>query len=212
MMDSNIDIYLIGFSVLLFLIITFLFIRKISNRGELKVKIEPVTDTFEIKEFDEIDIKSQKAFDFEDKDHINYQEQKLVVLNLISVDKSIFEIDQVYGFMNNLGANLSHGFFVIKDSNNKESFRIANALNPGTFKAETSTFAILVAADLNNVLDPIKTVKDMINFSYEFTEKFYANICDQERMPITKQMISHIESQAQEIARLKQLAVTEQSD
>ena len=212
MMDSNLDIYLIGFSVLVFLIITFLFIRKISNRGELKLKIEPVTDTFEIKEFDEIDIKSQKAFDFEDKDHINYQEQKLVVLNLISVDKSIFEIDQVYGFMNNLGANLSHGFFVIKDSNNKESFRIANALNPGTFEAETSTFAILVAADLNNVLDPIKTVKDMINFSYEFTEKFYANICDQERMPITKQMISHIESQAQEIARLKQLAVTEQSD
>ena len=212
MMDSNLDIYLIGFSVLVFLIITFLFIRKISNKGQLKVKIEPVTDTFEIKEFDEIDIKSQKAFDFEDKDHINYQEQKLVVLNLISVDKSIFEIDQVYGFMNNLGANLSHGFFVIKDSNNKESFRIANALNPGTFKAETSTFAILVAADLNNVMDPITTVKDMVNFAYEFTEKFYANICDQERMPITKQMISHIESQAQEIARLKQLAVAEKSD
>ena len=212
MMDSNIDIYLIGISVLVFLIITFLFIRKISNRGELKVKIEPVTDTFEIKEFDEIDIKALKAIDFEDKDHIDYQEQKLVVLNLISVDKSMFEIDQVYGFMNNLGATLSHGFFVIKDSDYKESFRIANALNPGTFEADTSTFAILVAADLNNVLDPIKTVKDMVNFAYEFTEKFYANICDQERMPITKQMISHIESQAQEIARLKQLAVAEKSD
>ena len=212
MMESNIDIYLIGLSVLVFLIITFLFIRKISNRGQLKVKIEPVTDTFEIKEFDEIDIKSQKAFDFEDKDHIDYQEQKLVVLNLISVDKSMFEIDQVYGFMNNLGAILSHGFFVIKDSNDKESFRIANALNPGTFEAETSTFAILVAADLNNVMDPVKTVKDMVNFAYEFTEKFYANICDQERTPITKQMISHIESQAQEIARLKRLAVAEKSD
>jgi hypothetical protein len=61
-------------------------------------------------------------------------------------------------------------------------------------------------------LDPIKTVKDMVNFAYEFIEKFYANICDQERMPITKQMISHIESQAQEIARLKQLAVAEKSD
>ena len=212
MMSSNIDIYLIGFSVLIFLIITFLFIRKISNKGELKVKIEPVTDTFEIKEFDEIDIKSQQAFDFDGKDHIDYREQKLVVLNLISIDKSMFEIDQVYGFMNNLGASLSHGFFVIKDINDKESFRIANALNPGTFEAETSTFAILVAADLNNVLDPIKTVKDMVNFAYEFTEKFYANICDQERTPITKQMISHIESQAQEIARLKQLAVAEKSD
>ena len=212
MMSSNIDIYLIGFSVLIFLIITFLFIRKISNKGELKVKIEPVTDTFEIKEFDEIDIKSQQAFDFDDKDHIDYQEQKLVVLNLISIDKSMFEIDQVYGFMSNVGATLSQGFFVIKDDNNKESFRIANALNPGTFESETSTFAIIVAADLNNVLDPIKTVKDMVNFAYEFTEKFYANICDEERTPITKQMISHIESQAQEIARLKQLAVAEKSD
>jgi FtsZ-interacting cell division protein ZipA len=212
MISSNIDIYLIGFSVLIFLIITFLFIRKISNKGELKVKIEPVTDTFEIKEFDEIDIKSQQAFDFDDKDHIDYQEQKLVVLNLISIDKSMFEIDQVYGFMSNVGATLSQGFFVIKDNNNKESFRIANALNPGTFESETSTFAIIVAADLNNVLDPIKTVKDMVNFAYEFTEKFYANICDEERTPITKQMISHIESQAQEIARLKQLAVAEKSD
>jgi FtsZ-interacting cell division protein ZipA len=211
-MDSNLDIYLIGLFVLVFLIITFLFVRKISNKGQLKVKIEPVTDTFEIKEYDEIDVKSQKAFDFDDKDHINYEEQKLVVLNLISIDKSIFEIDQLYGFINNLGATLSHGFFVMKDINNKESFRIANALNPGTFEAETNTFAILVAADLNSVLDPIKTVKDMVNFAYEFTEKFYANICDQERMPITKQMISHIESQAQEIARLKQLAEAEKSD
>ena len=53
-MEQNIDIYLIGLSVLIFLIITFLFIRKISNSGELKVKIEPVTDSFEIKELDEI--------------------------------------------------------------------------------------------------------------------------------------------------------------
>ena len=208
-MENNIDIYLIGLSVLIFLIITFLFIRKISNSGELKVKIEPVTDSFEIKEIDEIEVKSQKAFDFNEHDHIEYQKQKLVVLNLISVDKSLFDIDQIYGFMTNSNAVLSHGFFVIKDSNDKESFRIANALNPGTFKNETKTFAILLASDLNNVPDPITSVKEMINFAYQFSEKFYANICDQERMPITKQMISHIESQAQEVMRLKQLSISE---
>ena len=206
-MDSNFDIYLIGFSVLIFLIITFLFIRKISNSGELKVKIEPVTDSFEIKELDEIDIKSQKAFDFDEHKDIEYQEQKLVVLNLISVDKSFFDIDQIFGFMSNSNAALSQGFFVIKDDNNKESFRIANALNPGTFENETKTFAILIATDLNNVNDPISTVKAMINFAYQFAEKFYANICDEERAPITKQMISHIESQAQEIMRLKLASV-----
>ena len=206
-MDSNFDIYLIGFSVLIFLIITFLFIRKISNSGELKVKIEPVTDSFEIKELDEIDIKSQKAFDFDEHKDIEHQEQKLVVLNLISVDKSFFDIDQIFGFMSNSNAALSQGFFVIKDDNNKESFRIANALNPGTFENETKTFAILIATDLNNVNDPINTVKAMINFAYQFSEKFYANICDEERAPITKQMISHIESQAQEIMRLKLASV-----
>ena len=208
-MEQNIDIYLIGLSVLIFLIITFLFIRKISNSGELKVKIEPVTDSFEIKEIDEIEVKSQKAFDFNDHDHIEYQKQQLVVLNLISVDKSLFDIDQIYGFMTNSNAILTHGFFVIKDSNDKESFRIANALNPGTFENETQTFAILLASDLNNVSDPLNSVKEMVNFAYQFSEKFYANICDQERMPITKQMISHIESQAQEVMRLKQLSISE---
>jgi len=204
-MEQNIDVYLIGLSVLIFLIITFLFIRKISSSGDLKVKIEPVTDSFEIKEIDEIELKSQKAFDFNEHD-IEYQEQKLVVLNLISNDKSMFDIDQIYGFMTNSNAILTNGFFVIKDTNNKESFRIANALNPGTFENETETFAILLAADLNNVSDPLSSVKEMVNFAYQFSEKFYANICDQERMPITKQMISHIESQAQEIMRLKQLS------
>ena len=207
-MEQNIDIYLIGLSVLIFLIITFLFIRKISSSGELKVKIEPVTDSFEIKEIDEIEVKSQKAFDFNEHD-IEYQEQKLVVLNLISNDKSMFDIDQIYGFMTNSNAILTNGFFVIKDTNNKESFRIANALNPGTFENETETFAILLAADLNNVPNPLSSVKEMVNFAYQFSEKFYANICDQERMPITKQMISHIESQAQEIMRLKQLSSLE---
>ena len=207
-MEQNIDIYLIGLSVLIFLIITFLFIRKISSSGDLKVKIEPVTDSFEIKEIDEIELKSQKAFDFNEHD-IEYQEQKLVVLNLISNDKSMFDIDQIYGFMTNSNAILTNGFFVIKDTNNKESFRIANALNPGTFENETETFAILLAADLNNVSDPLSSVKEMVNFAYQFSEKFYANICDQERMPISKQMISHIESQAQEIMRLKQLSSLE---
>ena len=203
-MQTNIDIYLIGFSVLIFLIIAFLFIRKISNAGELKVKIEPVADSFEIKDMDDPELKNQQAFDFEAQKETSFQE--LVVLNLISVDKSPFDIDQIFGFMTNSSAQLIHGFFSHKDDNNKEIFRIANALNPGTFTEETKTFAVIIATDLNNVTNPIETVKEMVNFAYDFSEKFHANICDSERMPITKQMISHIETKAQEIMRLKQLA------
>jgi FtsZ-interacting cell division protein ZipA len=203
-MQTNIDIYLIGFSVLIFLIIAFLFIRKISNTGELKVKIEPVADSFEIKDMDDPELQNQQAFDFEAQQETTFQE--LVVLNLISVDKSPFDIDQIFGFMTNSSVQLAHGFFTHRDGNNKEIFRIANALNPGTFNEYTKTFAVIIATDLNNVTNPIETVKEMVNFAYEFSEKFHANICDAERMPITKQMISHIETKAQEIMRLKQLA------
>ena len=203
-MQRNIDIYLIGFSVLIFLIIAFLFIRKISNTGDLKVKIEPVADSFEIKDMDDPELQNQQAFDFEAQQETTFQE--LFVLNLISVDKSPFDIDQIFGFMTNSSVQLAHGFFTHKDDNNKEIFRIANALNPGTFAEDTKTFAIIIATDLNNVSNPIETVKEMVNFAYDFSEKFHANICDAERMPITKQMISHIETKAQEIMRLKQLA------
>ena len=49
------------------------------------------------------------------------------------------------------------------------------------------------------------TVKQMIEFAVTFSDKFHATLCDQDRTPITKQMISHVESKAQDIARLKQL-------
>ncbi|MDA7851511.1 cell division protein ZipA C-terminal FtsZ-binding domain-containing protein [Gammaproteobacteria bacterium] len=205
-MQSNIDIYLIGLSVLFFLVVAFLFIRKISNTGELKVKIEPVTDDFVIDDSESVQIKSQQSFNFDESSKQNDVEQELVILNLISVDKSNFDIEQIFGFMSNSKARLVHGFFSYKGDNKKDIFRIANALNPGTFDEDTKTFAVIIAADLNGVDRPLETVKEMVNFAFTFSEKFHANICDGERMPITKQMISHMESKAQEIARLKQLS------
>jgi len=205
-MQSNIDIYLIGLSVLFFLVVAFLFIRKISNAGELKVKIEPVTDDFVIDDSESVQTKSQQSFNFDESSKQNDVEQELVILNLISVDKSNFDIEQIFGFMSNSKARLVHGFFSYKGDNKKDIFRIANALNPGTFDEDTKTFAVIIAADLNGVDRPLETVKEMVNFAFTFSEKFHANICDGERMPITKQMISHMESKAQEIARLKQLS------
>ena len=205
-MQSNIDIYLIGLSVLFFLVVAFLFIRKISNAGELKVKIEPVTDDFVIDDSESVQTKSQQSFNFDESSKQNDVEQELVILNLISVDKSNFDIEQIFGFMSNSKARLVHGFFSYKGDNKKDIFRIANALNPGTFDEDTKTFAVIIAADLNGVDRPLETVKEMVNFAFTFSEKFHANICDGERMPITKQMISHMESKAQEIMRLKQLA------
>ena len=87
-----------------------------------------------------------------------------------------------------------------------ERFRVINALNPGTFENDTKTFAIAIVADLMSADDPLDTVKQMVEFSINFADKFHASLCDEERTPITKQMISHMESRAQDVARIKQLS------
>ena len=203
-MQSNFEIYLIGLSVLVFLIFVFILIKKISSNGELKVKIEPVIDDFD----NDVDmnVKSQKSFDFEApaSDEEN-DDEELAILNLISIDKTNFDIEQLFAFMANCNAQVRHGFFILKNAEGTELFRVANALNPGTFDDSTNTFAVVIATNLSKADDPLSTFREMLNFAYSFSEKFYANICDEERLPITKQMISHIESKAQEIMRLKQL-------
>tara|TARA_B100001094_G_scaffold309321_1_gene342850 strand:- start:695 stop:1306 length:612 start_codon:yes stop_codon:yes gene_type:complete len=197
-MSTNSEIYLIGFAILIFLSIVFLFIRKISNAGKLKVKIESVSETFD----EEISNKNQQSFEFETNKDMN---QELIILNLISVDRSVFDMDQLFGFLSNYGGKITSKFFSFCDESNKEKFRVINALNPGTFEEGTKTFAVAIVSDINNVEDPLNTVKAMIEFSVSFAEKFHATLCDEERTPITKQMILHIETKAQDVARIKQL-------
>ena len=202
-MGINAEIYLIGLSVLTFLIIVFLFIKKISNSGKLKVKIEKVSDSTNHQSFDEG--AKQATLKFDDGQSEKIEDQELVILNLISVDKSFFDVDQIFGFLSNYGAVLNNKYFSYIDVQGTEIFRVANALNPGTFEVDSKTFAIVIASNLSSVADPVNTVKTMIEFSINFSEKFHANLCDEERTPITKQMISHIETKAQDLARLKQL-------
>ena len=203
-MQTNFEIYLIGLSVLVFLIFVFILIKRISSNGELKVKIEPVID--DIDNDVDMNAKSQQSFDFEapvpDEENDN---EELAILNLISIDKTNFDIEQLFAFMANCNAQVRHGFFILKNAEGAELFRVANALSPGTFDDSTNTFAVVIATNLSKADDPLSTFREMLNFAYSFSEKFYANICDEERLPITKQMISHIESKAQEIMRLKQL-------
>ena len=202
-MGINAEIYLIGLSVLTFLIIVFLFIKKISNSGKLKVKIEKVSDSTNHQSFDEG--AKQATLKFDDGQSEKIEDQELVILNLISVDKSFFDVDQIIGFLSNYGAVLNNKYFSYIDEQGTEIFRVANALNPGTFEVDSKTFAVVIASNLSSVADPVNTVKTMIEFSINFSEKFHTSLFDEERTPITKQMISHIETRAQDLARLKQL-------
>ena len=200
-MTTNSEIYLIGLAVLTFLIIVFLYIRKISNSGKLKLRIEEQSDTIESPEVD-FNINNQQSFEYENRK----EEQELAILNLISVDRSMYDIEQIFGFLTNYGAKINNKFFSFNNEDGMERFRVINALNPGTFKNDTKTFAIAIVADLMTVDNPLDTVKQMVEFSINFADKFHASLCDEERTPITKQMISHMESRAQDVARIKQLS------
>ena len=46
-MQTNSDIYLIGLSVIAFLIITFFFLKKVASSNDLKVKIEEIPDIYD---------------------------------------------------------------------------------------------------------------------------------------------------------------------
>ena len=61
----------------------------------------------------------------------------------------MFDNDQVYGFLTNYGAILKNNYFSYQDINGNEIFRVANALNPGTFDNDTKTFAIVAASNLS---------------------------------------------------------------
>ena len=204
-MQTNSDIYLIGLSIAIFLVITFFFLKKIASSNELKVKIEEVPDLFD-EDAEEAERRSQSSFNFSEKskDSQDY-EQELIVFNLISMDGSLYAMDQLFGFLANYNAKLRNGYFSYTN-NNKEIFRVANALKPGTFATDTSSHAILLVADLNDVDDATLTVNLMLEFATQFSENFHASICDGNRLPLTKQMISHIKSTAQEASRLKQVS------
>ena len=202
-MNSNYEIYIVGSAILFFLIIVFFYIRKISNSQELKVKIESLQDPLESSNLINEDNSNASL----DNDTQTEQDQELVIFNLISSDKSFFNISQLFGFLSNCGAKLNNGFFSFYDEKNNENFRIINALKPGTFDNETETFAIVLVSDLAKVEHPLLAVKSMIDIAAIFSENFHSSMCNQDRTPITKQMISHIESKAQEIERIRKLPV-----
>ena len=163
-----------------------------------------VPDSFDSIEKDNIPSK-EKSIDL----YESSENQELACFYLISVDRSMFDINQIFGFLSNYGAKIKNKYFSLVDNKGFEKFRIINALNPGNFENDTKTFAVVVVTDLSAVSDPLITVKQMVEFSINFSEKFHATLCDEERTPITKQMISHIESRAQDIERIKQLNKTE---
>ncbi|MDA9633435.1 cell division protein ZipA C-terminal FtsZ-binding domain-containing protein [Pseudomonadota bacterium] len=197
-MPNNIQIILVAGAAVIFLVILYLFFRPIFTRKLIQNSLNDSQSRLFNENLE------QGTLRFEDYNDL-IQEQELIILNLVSMDKSNFDINQVLTLLKNLDAKYVNGFFSHRDLSGKEVFRIASGINPGLLDAETETHILLIALDLYQVNDPVKAFEIMLESASSISEKLHASICDSARAPLSKQMIEHLKSKAQEISHLNSM-------
>ncbi len=200
-MLSNLQIFLVSGAALLFLIILYLFFKPLFTR---KLN-QSVFDNSSPMPFNEVI--EQGTLEFNDADK-QAQQQELIILNLVSMDKSNFDMNQVLTLLKNLDAKYVDGFFSYRDLSGSEVYRIASAINPGILNSNTQTYVLLMALDLYQVIDPVRAFQTMLDAASNISEKLHASICDSARAPLSKQMIEHFKSRAQEISRIQAVRIS----
>ena len=197
-MPTNIQIILVAGAAVLFLVILYLFFRPLFTRKLLQNSIDDSQSMLFEGELE------QGTLEFQDHDNL-IQEQELIILYLVSMDKSNFDMNQVLTLLKNLDAKYADGFFSYKDLSGKELYRIASGINPGLLDTGTETHVLLMALDLYQASDPIKAFEIMLESASSISEKLHASICDSAKAPLSKQMIEHLKSKAQEISHLNSI-------
>ena len=198
-MVSNSEVFLIVAALLAFLLILYIFFKQFFTRKLSQTSIQNSESML----FD--GNAEQGTLSFDDSDDQESIDQALIILNLISMDKSNFDIDQVLMLFKNLDARHVDGFLSYRDESGAEIFRVASGINPGVLELGTKTHILFMALDLNQVRDPLKGLEEMLDAASNISEKLHASICDQNRAPLSKQMIEHYKSKAQEISHIKSM-------
>ncbi|MDA9269043.1 cell division protein ZipA C-terminal FtsZ-binding domain-containing protein [Gammaproteobacteria bacterium] len=198
-MVSNSEVFLIVAALLAFLLILYIFFKQFFTRKLSQTGIQDSESML----FD--GNAEQGTLSFDDRDDQESIDQALIILNLISLDKSNFDIDQVLMLFKNLDARHVDGFLSYRDESSTEIFRVASGINPGVLELGTQTHILFMALDLYQVRDPLKGLEKMLDAATNISEKLHASICDQNRAPLSKQMIEHYKSKAQEISHIKSM-------
>ena len=196
-MVSNSEVFLIVAALLAFLLILYIFFKQFFTRKLSQTSIQNSESML----FD--GNAEQGTLNFDESDYQESIDQALIILNLISMDKSNFDIDQVLMLFKNLDARHVDGFLSYRDESGAEIFRVASGINPGVLELGTQTHILFMALDLYQVRDPLKGLEKMLDAATNISEKLHASICDQNRAPLSKQMIEHYKSKAQEISHIK---------
>ena len=134
-MPNNIQIILVVGASVLFLIILYFFFKPVFTRKLIQNSLD---DSQSMLFEDRVE---QGTLGFDDTDD-EIEEQELIILNLVSMDKSNFEMSQVLTLLKNLDAKYINGFFSYRDLNGREVYRIASGINPRLLESSTQTHVL----------------------------------------------------------------------
>ena len=100
------------------------------------------------------------------------------------------------------------GYFSVMDGDDQLLFNILNGKNPGTFLEGTFTSDIAFVLDPLSVHSPVEVFDLMYELSQIISESFNADLLDENRNILTKQMLVHMRQEAQEFQRQKLAVVS----
>ena len=188
---SNTQIYLIALAIGLFALVLGFFARKTYKK---------YTNIQSVKEKkSNLDEATQGSL-LVDEEKVTPISQGLIIFNICAVDGSMFRPEQLMTLLKNLGGKLTKGFFIFTDEGGNELFRVANAKKPGTLDLETLTDVIVLATDLNRAFNPVISFDALVDAANTLTSKLEGVLCDSARCPISKQMMIHLRSKAQNLS------------
>jgi len=144
-------------------------------------------------EFEEIDISQSSSL-----------VRQLLIINLSSGKENIFSYDSIANMLRGYPFSFDErGYFSVTDGDDHLLFNILNGKNPGTFLEGTSTSDIAFVFDPLSVLSPVEVFDLMYKISQAISESFNADLLDENRNVLTKQMLVHMRQEAQEFQRQK---------
>ena len=144
-------------------------------------------------EFEEIDISQSSSL-----------VRQLLIINLSSGKENIFSYDSIASMLRGYPFSFDErGYFSVTDGDDHLLFNILNGKNPGTFLEGTSTSDIAFVFDPLSVLSPVEVFDLMYEISQTISESLNADLLDENRNVLTKQMLVHMRQEAQEFQRQK---------
>ena len=130
--------------------------------------------------------------------------RRLLIINLSSGKDNIFSYDSIPSMLRGYPFSFDErGYFSVTDGDDHLLFNILNGKNPGTFLEGTSTSDIAFVFDPLNVLSPVEVFDLMYEISQTISESLNADLLDENRNVLTKQMLLHMRQEAQEFQRQK---------